>query len=267
MGNYRYIFIIVVSFNKFLTLYPVRSVKTTETCTKLLEYFSYYSKPIRIISDRGTSFTSDLFKKFCKKHNIQHVLIATGSPQANGQVERYNRIIKAMISKIMHEEGKNWNESLNKVQFASNNTYNRSIKNTPSMLLFGLNQHGETNDYLRMVLDAENCVDKRNLLNVRQNAKENIRNAQMVNKSNVDTKRCIARTYKAGDYVMVKNFDTTPGVSKKHIPKFKGPYEVKVVLPNDRYVIRDIPSFQVTQLPFESVFECKHIKPWIRQVN
>lgn len=66
---------------------------------------------------------------------------------------------------------------------------------------------------------------------------------------------------------MVKNVDTTPGVSKNHIPKFKGQYEVKVVLPNDRYVIKDIPGFQVTQLPFESVFECKHIKPWIQQVN
>lgn len=85
----------------------------------------------------------------------------------------------------MHEEGKNWNESLNKVQFACNNTYNRSIKNTPSMLLFGLHQHGGTNDYLRKVLDAEHCVDKRDLVNTRQNAKENIRNVQMIKKINV----------------------------------------------------------------------------------
>jgi len=133
------------------------------------------------------------------------------------------------------------------------------------MLLFRLNQHGETNDYLRMVLDAENCVGKRDLVITRQNAKENIRNVQMINKLNEDTKRCIARTYKVGDYVMVKNVDTTTGVNKKHIPKIKGPYEVKVVLPNDRYVIKDISGFQVTQLPFESVFECKHIKPWTRQ--
>lgn len=267
VGNYRHIFIVVDAFSKFLKLYPVRSVKTAETCAKLVEYFSYYSKPIRIISDRGTSFTSDVFKDFCRKHNIQHVLIAAGSPQANGQVERFNRTIKAMISKIMDERGKNWNEFLHNVQFASNNTYNRSIKNTPSMLLFGLNQHGETNDYLRMVIDAENSVDKRDLVNTRLIAKENIKVGQMINKSNVDTKRCVGRVYKLRDYVKVKNVDTTPGVSKKHIPKFKGPYEVKVVLPNDRYVIKDIPGFQVTQLPFESVFECKHIKPWIRQVN
>jgi len=63
---------------------------------------------------------------------------------------------------------------------------------------------------------------------------------------------------------MVKNIDTTPGVNKKHIPKFKGPYEIKVVLPNDRYVVKDIEGFQVTQLPFNSVFESKYIQPWIK---
>lgn len=107
VGNYRHVFIIVDAFNNFLKLYPVRSVKTAEIYAELLEYFSYYSKPIRIVSDRGTSFTSDMFKDFCKEHNIQHILIAAGSPRAIGQVERYNRTIKAMISKIMHEKGKN----------------------------------------------------------------------------------------------------------------------------------------------------------------
>lgn len=266
-GNYRHIFIIVDAFSKFLTLYPVRSVKSIETCTKLIEYFSYYSKPIRIISDRGTSFTSEYFKNFCETHCIQHVLIAVGSPQANGQVERYNRTVKDMISKLMHEKGKNWNESLQQVQLAINNTYNRSIKNTPSMLLFGINQHGETNDYLRKVLETENFVNEgsdRDFNKIRQIAYNVNRDAQIKNKKYVDNKRCVAKKYIEGDYVMVKNIDTTPGVNKKHIPKFKGPYEIKVVLPNDRYVVKDIQGFQVTQLPFDSVFESKYIKPWIK---
>lgn len=63
---------------------------------------------------------------------------------------------------------------------------------------------------------------------------------------------------------MIKNFDITPGVSKKHIPKYKGPYEVKTVLPNDRYVIQDIPGFQVTQIPLNLVYEAKNIKSWIK---
>lgn len=50
-----------------------------------------YSRPLRIISDRGTSFTSREFEEFIKEQNIKHIKIATASPQANGQVERINR--------------------------------------------------------------------------------------------------------------------------------------------------------------------------------
>lgn len=216
---------------------------------------------LRVISDRGTSFTSELFRNFCQIHDIQQVLIDVGSPQANGQVERYNRTIKAMLSKLLHEKGKNWNEFLYKVEFAINNTFNWSIKNTPSMLLFRINQHDETNDLLREVLDRDSA-DERDLDNIRQNAIENNRNAQLINKSYVDIKRCVVKKYAVGDYVMIRNVDTTPGINKKHIPRFKGSYEIKVVLPKDCYVIKDIQGFQITQLPFESVFESKPIKSW-----
>lgn len=198
--------------------------------------------------------------------DIQHILIDAGCPQANGQVERYNRTVKAMLSKLMHEKGKNWNESLHQVQLAINNTHNRSIKNTTSMLLFGMNQHGETRHYLRKVLETEEFVSENNdrdLDKMRQSAYDNNREAQVKNKLNVDNKRRIAKKYFVGDYIMIKNVDTTPGVCKKHIPKFKGPYEIKTVLPNDRYVIQDIQGFQITQIPFNSVFEARNMKPWI----
>jgi len=119
------------------------------------------------------------------------------------------------------------------------------------MLLFGINQHGETKDYLRKVLGTENFVDEgsdRNFDDVRQIAYENNKHAQIINRKYVDNKRCVAKKYIEGDYVMVKNIDTTPGINKKHIPNLKGPYKIKVVLPNDRYVVKDIEGFQVTQI-------------------
>lgn len=69
--------------------------------------------------------------------------------------------------------------------------------------------------------------------------------------------------YSAGDYVMIKNVDTTAGVNKKFIPKFKGPYVVKKVLDCDRYVIEDIDGFQVTQLPYNGVVAPDNMKPYI----
>lgn len=63
---------------------------------------------------------------------------------------------------------------------------------------------------------------------------------------------------------MVKNIDTTPGIRKKHIPMCKGSYEIKSVLPNEKYVVKDINGFQETQILLDFVYECKNITTWIK---
>jgi len=74
------------------------------------------------------------------------------------------------------------------------------------------------------------------------------------------------RRYIRGDYVMIRNVDVTPGVNKKLTPKFKGPYIVKEVLDYDRYVVKDIDGFQLTQRPFKGTVGPDQMKPWIRDV-
>lgn len=61
---------------------------------------------------------------------------------------------------------------------------------------------------------------------------------------------------------MVANVDTTPGVSKKLIPKYRGPYVIKKVLPNDRYIVTDILGFQNTQIPYDGVLDVSRLKPY-----
>lgn len=61
---------------------------------------------------------------------------------------------------------------------------------------------------------------------------------------------------------MIKNIDNSVGVNKKLLPKFKGPYRIFKVLPNDRYVIKDIENGQITQIPYDGVVEACHIRLW-----
>lgn len=62
---------------------------------------------------------------------------------------------------------------------------------------------------------------------------------------------------------MVKNFDSTPGVSQKLIPRFKGPYQVERVLRNNRYVLKDVEGFQLTQTPYRGTWEAANMRQWI----
>jgi len=101
------------------------------------EYFRTYSKPKRLISDRGTPFTSNDFKTFLSRESIEQILIATGTPRANGQVEVVNRSITPMIAKIV-EHSDEWDQVLFKMEFAINNTVHTATGQTPSKLLFVL---------------------------------------------------------------------------------------------------------------------------------
>lgn len=98
--GYRHLFVIVDAFTKHVRLFPCKSTTTDEVLKHLKDYFRSYGRPKRIISDRGTAFTSDVFRDFVNNEMINHVLVAVGTPRANGQVERYNRVIAPMLPKL-----------------------------------------------------------------------------------------------------------------------------------------------------------------------
>jgi len=105
-----------------------------------------YSRPKILISDRGTAFTSQEFEAFLSEQNMKHVKVATGSPQANGQVERYNRVLASALRKIGNEQSC--------IKFALNNTFCKLTGAIPSVLWFGVKQRGKIIDYIKKdVLD------------------------------------------------------------------------------------------------------------------
>ncbi|GFW44961.1 transposon Tf2-6 polyprotein [Trichonephila clavipes] len=91
--SYQHIFTVVDAFTKFTWLYPVKTVSAESSLKKLKQQQKTFGNPIRIISDRGSAFTSKLFNDYCDEENIQHLQIATGFPRGNGQVERIHRTL------------------------------------------------------------------------------------------------------------------------------------------------------------------------------
>jgi hypothetical protein len=191
---------------------------------------------------------------------VEQTLVAVNTPRANGQVERFNRVISPMLSKLAESPDK-WDRVLSSVEYALNNTISRSTRSTPSRLLFGLEQNGKCNDKIREMLELFS-EDDRDFSVIRDNAANAISQAQKTNERYYNKKRKPVTAYKEGDYVIIKNIDTTPGVNKKLIPKFKGPYVVKKVLDFDRYVVSDVDGFQVTRLPYTGTVSSDQIKYW-----
>ncbi|XP_036325533.1 uncharacterized protein K02A2.6-like [Rhagoletis pomonella] len=264
----KHILVMIDAFTKFVKLYPVNSTSSKEVCCSLEKYFSYYSRPRRGISDRGTCFTSYEFSDFLLKNNVSHVKVATASPQANGQVEKVNRVLKAMLSKqtepIQHSD---WTKKLSQVEYALNSTVHCTTRCTPSELLFGANQRGCVVDEMTEYLE-DKFLDGtyRDINETRENALGQIEKSQKYNSEYFLKHSVPAKTYSAGDFVVIRHVDTSVGTNKKFVQKYRGPYVVHKVLPNDRYVIRDIDNCQLTQLPYDGIVEALKIRRWLLTV-
>lgn len=79
--GYKYVFLVTDAFTKYVKIFPTKTTNCKEAIKSLLKYFDDFSCPVRLISDRGSAFTSKQFRSFLGKHRISHILIATASPQ------------------------------------------------------------------------------------------------------------------------------------------------------------------------------------------
>lgn len=104
--SYRHILVVIDGFSKFTWLFVTKSTGTVEVLDRLKQQAVIRKR--RIIPDRGTAFTANDFREYCKQENIQHVLTTTGIPRANGQVERVNRTLISLLTKLAAPKPEEW---------------------------------------------------------------------------------------------------------------------------------------------------------------
>lgn len=258
-GKNAHIFAVIDAFTKFIKLYPTKTTNANEVLKALKRYKYDYSTPKRLISDRGSAFTSKAFKSFTDDYGIEHIMNATANPQANGQIERYNRTLVPLLAKLKEETRMEWDNVLSDAEFLLNNTWNRSISNIPSILLFGILQKRDLPKGLMKYCEELNEKVDRDLEKIRDEAGTKTKKLQDYNKEQYD-KHCRVNTkYKVNDLVALRNTKTV-GENSKLMKKFKGPYVVRKVLDNDRYVVSDLDGYQVTGKRFEGVFDPKNMR-------
>lgn len=121
MDGFKHILVIVDAFSRFTWLSPTKTTNSREVIKILSNLFHKFSFPARIISDRGTAFTSSKFSNFLKTFNVKHHLVAVAAPWANGLVERINRFLKSSLKKLV-DDHQYWNIHLDTIQYVMNNT-------------------------------------------------------------------------------------------------------------------------------------------------
>jgi len=141
----------------------------------LQSLFDTFDKLLKIITDRGTAYTSKEFEGFLSKKNIKHRLIAVAAPWANGLAERVNRFLKSSLTKLI-DSSDDWKQYLGQMQYIINNTYHSVIKSSLSSLMLGYDKRNHVDSALTRFVNELANIDF-NLENERGKNRETARKA------------------------------------------------------------------------------------------
>uniref|UniRef100_A0AAX7UFC4 Integrase catalytic domain-containing protein n=1 Tax=Astatotilapia calliptera TaxID=8154 RepID=A0AAX7UFC4_ASTCA len=94
-----------------------------ETARLLTQHvFRLHGIPRDIVSDRGPQFTSRVWREFCAELGDQVSLSSGFHPQTNGQTERANEVLEAMLRCVISSNQSTWSEQLAWVEYAYNSS-------------------------------------------------------------------------------------------------------------------------------------------------
>lgn len=109
----------------------------------------------RIISDRGTAFSAKEFETYCIEEGIENIMITSGIPRKNGQIEGIHRILILVLSKLSHNDPTKWFKYVEDVQRIINSTTTRCRKYTPFELTVGTTKRNKEGVRINGILNEE----------------------------------------------------------------------------------------------------------------
>ena len=86
--------VIVDAHSKWINAHIMPSITSTQTIEKLRIVFATHGLPRKVVTDNGSSFTSEEFRTFMANNGIVHVTTAPYHPSSNGLAERAVQTVK-----------------------------------------------------------------------------------------------------------------------------------------------------------------------------
>jgi hypothetical protein len=143
--GFKYLLCAVDVYSRKAFVVPIKSKSfSTDAMKSILNI----AKPILIQSDNGSEFLNKSFQALLKSFKVQHTTAQVGDHNRQGIIERFNRTIEAMIAKYQESRKTNrYIDVLDDIVFNYNNTYHRTIKDTPENRYIKNQSHGHIYDF------------------------------------------------------------------------------------------------------------------------
>lgn len=128
--GYAFFVLAIYILSKYVWTVPLRTTTGHEMTEALKQIFATGRKPSHRRSDRGTEFVNQKVKALLQNENV--IFFVTDNVVKASFAERAIETIKSRLMRFMtHRQTRRWVDVLPKVTESYNQTYNRSIRETP----------------------------------------------------------------------------------------------------------------------------------------
>jgi transposase InsO family protein len=138
--KYHYVAIIICHFTKMKHFIPITSLTAAELANAFIaRIYAFYKASDTIISDRGTQFISEFWRKLFARFSIILKHSLAYYPKINGQTEKINAILKQYLKVYMNFRQNNWVDWFPLAEFALNNAVSETTGFSPFFANYGFN--------------------------------------------------------------------------------------------------------------------------------
>ncbi len=136
-GN-QYVLVMSDHFTKWVEAVPMANQCADTVARAFVDHvITRHGIPDRILTDQGRNFESDLMKKVMQLLGVKKVRTSPYHPQTDGQVERFNRTLKGILTSYVNDDHNNWDIHLQLALFAYRTSIHRSSGVSPFKAIYG----------------------------------------------------------------------------------------------------------------------------------
>ncbi|KAG1675072.1 hypothetical protein GQR58_014844 [Nymphon striatum] len=233
-SKHRFIISVIDYYSKWPEISFAENVTSRVIIQFLMHIFAREGYPDEIITDNGSQLRSEEFNAFLKERAIRPGYASLNYPQANGEIERFNSVIKNGIQ-AAKRKGRPLKDELLQLLCMYRVTPHSTTGETPTRLLHSRSMRTKLN-----IVGVDKKEPKIDIGKVR----ERVHYKQNKYKMNADGRRyTTAKEFKIGDLVKIKQI----GKSGKG-PKYSDPIKILKTVGPGTYLTEDMKVWNTSKL-------------------
>ena len=137
-NGYKYILTAVDRFTRWPVAIPMVDISADSVVDAFAHgWIASFGLPATVTTDRGSQFSSELFKQLTKVWGIKLIMTTPYHPEANGLVERLHRRLKESLMALGVESPEDWYWRLPMSLLAIRTTLKPDVGASPADLVYG----------------------------------------------------------------------------------------------------------------------------------